>query len=327
MKKILTQEEIDNLLTEAKEKTTEETTGRVGKKKQQKKNVRRYDFKHPELLYKAQFKILKFIHDTFAKSFSANLSASLRTIVDLESLSVDQVRYNEYMSAFDESTCLYTISSHLMGEALIEINSRFVQLVVDRMFGGSGEGPFFERAITTIEQKAIRKIIFQLIDRLNDAWRNVVNVQYKFKCFETSPQLVRLTHPNEITIVHFLELEFAGTKYKMNICYPYYTMESIIKGISTQKIRVKTVSENEKSKIQSNILNTKIPCIARLNSIPITIRDFTDLNENDVIVSNHNIHKDLIVFLGEYQKFYGRLIKKGKKQAIRITKLYDEGGY
>ncbi|MCK4359742.1 MAG: FliM/FliN family flagellar motor switch protein [Candidatus Cloacimonetes bacterium] len=328
MKKILTQEEIDALLTEAKEKTTKETIIKPGERIiHKKKNVRRYDFKHPEILYKAQFRILKFIHDIFAKSFGANLSSTLRTIVDLESLSVDQVRYNEYMSAFDESTCLYTITSHLMGDALIEINSRFIQLIVDRMFGGSGEGPFFERPITTIEQKAIRKIVFQLIDRLNDSWRNIVNLEYKFRNFETSPQLVQLTHPNEITILHIFGLEFAGTKYTMNICYPYYAMESIIKGISTQKIRVKTVSRKEKSVIQSNILNTKIPFIARLYPINVTIRDVNDLKIEDVIVSNHSVNQDLPIYIGEYPKFFGRLIKKGKKDAIILTKFYGEGVY
>ena len=328
MKKILTQEEIDALLAEAKGKTGEQTIGKLGEEaKRRKKNVRRYDFKHPEIVYKPQFRILEFIHGMFAKSFSANLSTSLRTIVDLEVLSVDQVHYNEYTASFDESTCLYTITSHITGDALIEINSRFIQLLVDRMFGGAGEGPYFERAITTIEQKLVRKIVLQLIDRLNEAWRNIVNIDYKFKSFETSPQLVQLTHPNEITIVHFFGLEFVGTKYTMSICYPYYTMESIIKGISAQRIRVKTVSEEEKLKIQSNILNSRIPFIARLLPVNIMIKDFIDLKKGDVIVSKHSANNDIPTYIGKYQKFYGRLLKKGKKQAIKLTRFYEEGVY
>ncbi|MEA2103718.1 MAG: flagellar motor switch protein FliM [Candidatus Cloacimonadota bacterium] len=330
MKKILSQDEIDALLVDSADEEETEIDLDVLEKKSKKiakKKIRRYDFKHPELLYKAQFRILKFIHDTFAKSFSANLSASLRTIVDLETLSVDQVRYNEYMSAFDESTCLYTITSPVMGDALVEINSRFVQLIVDRVFGGTGEGNFYERSTTTIEQKTMRKIIFQLINNLNISWRNVVDVNYQYKGFETSPQLVQLTHPNEITIVHFFGMEFAGTKYTMNICYPYYAMESIIKGISTQKIRVKSVSEEESKKIKSTLYNSKIDFLAKIKPVNITIGDFMQLKNGDLIVTDHEVKDELPIFIGKFPKYFGRLIKHGKRKAVQLTRIYEEGGY
>lgn len=73
MPRLLSQEEIDALLTqvsadESEEEKQRQPRGRLGKKAQL------YDFKHPDRLSKENIRSLHLIHDRFARTFNSERS-------------------------------------------------------------------------------------------------------------------------------------------------------------------------------------------------------------------------------------------------------------
>ena len=129
MSKILTQEEIDALL---KSVSTTPTFEAVETKSE--RPVHLYDFKHPDRISKDQLRSLRTIHDSFSRSFGTYLSSMLRTLVDINLLSIDQATYSEYMLALSVPSCIYIIASkNLKGAAIMEISPQFALTVVDRL--------------------------------------------------------------------------------------------------------------------------------------------------------------------------------------------------
>ena len=77
MSKILSQEEIDALLTSASEL---ERAARADAEKNVRETVIVYNFRRPDRVSKEQMRSLHFLHDRFALNVSTSLSAFMRAM-------------------------------------------------------------------------------------------------------------------------------------------------------------------------------------------------------------------------------------------------------
>src|SRR5690606_13541533 len=70
-----------------------------------------YDFKRPERVGKEQMRALQTMHEGFGRNFGAALSALLRTIVEVQLTSVDQLTYSEFVFSLENPTCFNLINA------------------------------------------------------------------------------------------------------------------------------------------------------------------------------------------------------------------------
>ena len=122
MAKILSQAEIDALLSTVADDSAEPEDGLGGPLRR----VVLYDFKHPNLISKDQMRLLENIHENFSRNFGVFLSAQLRMIVEIELLAIDQLLYSEFVMSIAPPGCLYVINmDEPSGEAIVETRIAF----------------------------------------------------------------------------------------------------------------------------------------------------------------------------------------------------------
>jgi flagellar motor switch protein FliM len=56
-----------------------------------------YDFRRPDRVSKDQMRTLQNLHESYARQFSTTLTNFLRTFVEIELVSVDQLTYSEFV--------------------------------------------------------------------------------------------------------------------------------------------------------------------------------------------------------------------------------------
>ena len=120
MTEILSQDEIDALLTAIS--TGEVDTTDYSAAKEQKK-VKIYDFRRPDKFSKDHIRTLQMMHETFARLTTTALSAQLRALVSVHVASVDQLTYEEFIRSIPNPTTLAVINMDpLKGSAVLEID-------------------------------------------------------------------------------------------------------------------------------------------------------------------------------------------------------------
>ena len=90
MADILSQEEIDALL-EVVDDESEDNVNLENSEIFNRKQVTLYDFKRPNRVSKEQLRAFRGIHDKMARSLSSQISAIMRSIVEIQLHSVDQM--------------------------------------------------------------------------------------------------------------------------------------------------------------------------------------------------------------------------------------------
>lgn len=283
-----------------------------------------YDFKHPNRVSKDQLRTLQTIHETFAKTFNAYLAVRLRTIVDINLISVDQLQYSEFILSISDPSCIYIFRvEELNGVAILELSPNLVLYIVDRLFGGKGSATDEARPITTIEQTIMKKIVEKAMENLSTAWQQVAPLTFILEGFESNPDVVQIAPPGETVITISLEIKIQDTSSLMNICFPYLILEDIISKLNVQhfiSMSRKDLSDEQSQIIDERLKLSSLPIVAFLGRTEIAFKDLTNLKIGDVIRLKNKVDDLLEVTIGGNKKFLGRPGIKGKKKAIKIVR-------
>ena len=173
MTETLSQDEIDQLLTaiSSGDIDTEEVAPQQDPRK-----IKIYDFKRPDKFSKEQIRTVSIMHETFARLTTTSLSAQLRSLAQVHVASVDQLTYEEFIRSIPNPTTLAIINMDpLKGSAILEIDPAITFSIIDRLFGGQGEGAKVTRDLTDIEQSVMEGIIVRILGNMRDAWTQGLN--------------------------------------------------------------------------------------------------------------------------------------------------------
>jgi len=326
MAEVLSQDEIDQLLSaiSAGEISTEE----VHQPKVQRK-IKIYDFKRPDKFSKDQIRTVSIMHETFARLTTTSLSAQLRSLVHVHVASVDQLTYEEFIRSIPNPTTLAVVDMDpLKGSAILEIDPAITFSIIDRLFGGQGEGAKFSRELTDIEQSVMEGIIVRVLGNLRESWSTVIDLRPRLGGIETNPQFAGIVPPSEMVVLVTLETKVGEVEGMMNLCIPYLTIEPIISKLSAQywysSVRRGTTTENLNI-LRSRLATVAVTLTAEIGNMDIAVRDVLALRPGDIIrLDSVRVADPMPLKVGDRKKFLCRPGVLGNKLAVQIVKKLEE---
>lgn len=325
MAKILSQDEIDALLTTVS--TGEPETIDEGFEDDKLRSIVAYDFKHPNRVSKDQIRTLENLHDNFAGHFGSMLSTVLRTIVDVDLVSVDQITYSEFIMSLVSPSCTYTFTAEpLEGICLADFNPTLTFSIIDRMFGGHGKTLETERELTGIEKATMTRMTGKLFEQLTKSWEHLVKIDIVQRTFETNPQFIQIVPPGETVVVISFQVKLFQSTGLLTICYPYVSLEPVVAKLSAQNWIDATKKKNVEEDRLSNIHNTKkveAELSAVLLNTRIKMREFLNLRLGDVIRSEKKIDLPIEVCVNKRRKYGAKPGISGKKRAFQVLEVLD----
>jgi len=321
MAKILSQEEIDNLLTNVIEGKDEAESAEL----QPKKKVTTYDFKRPNLISKEQLRLLSNIHEAFVRTIAVFLSAQLRMIVEMELIGIDQIMYSEFVMSISSPGAIYVGEiDEPYSKLILEFSPQLVALTVERLFGGEGTYTPNTHTVSVIELKIMRRIVDKIAEEIGDKWETVKKFNCNFNRFEHNAEFVQIVPASEPVIVASIEVKIRGTSSMLNICYPYVWISNVISNPEVQqKIMFGNVEKNKEHEklISKNVHNTDINLTAILGKSNLSVSDCLDLKIGDVIKLDRKITDNISVVAGHKKIFNGKLGKKEDNYAVKISEI------
>ncbi len=325
MAKILSQDEIDALLTTVSSGDSEGVEDNLNDEKL--RSVIAYDFKHPNRVSKDQIRTLENMHDNFAGHYGSSLSTILRTIVDVDLVSVDQITYSEFVMSLVTPSCTYTFSADpLEAVSLVDFNPTLTFSFIDRMFGGSGKILESERELTPIERSIIGRLSARLYRDLEKAWENIVQINIEQKSFESNPQFIQIVPPGETVVVVSFQIKLFQSTGLLTICYPYVSIEPIINKLSGQNWIDATKKKNldvDRNLNSENLQAVDASITAELLKTNIRMKDFLGLKIGDIIPSDKKINTPIDIFINGRNKYSGRPGLTGKKRAFQVIDVHE----
>lgn len=326
MTEVLSQNEIDALLAAI---SSGEMDADELKREDIEKKVKVYDFKRALRFSKDQIRSLTRIHENYARMLSTLFSAQLRTFVQINVVSVDQLPYEEFIRSISKLTILYIYETEpLEGRMVMEVNPNVAYAMLDRLLGGVGTSPDKVSGLTEIESIVLERIFSKALDYINDAWKNVGDLYPSLQMIETNPQFMQIVSPNETVAVISMSIKVGDTTGMINLCMPHVSLEPIMPKLSAHhwfSSQQKTRAPEEKNILETRLNKIHVPVVTELGTSQISVGEFLNLSLGDVIQLDRDTESELLVRVGEKQKFKGRPGMVRGRVAVQISTVLHEG--
>ena len=326
MNEVLSQDEIDQLLQAISSGESEDTDF---KPVNDTRKIKIYDFKRPDKFSKEQIRTVSIMHETFARLTTTSLSAQLRSLVHVHVASVDQLTYEEFIRSIPTPTTLAVINMDpLKGNAVLEIDPAITFSMIDRLFGGTGQGAKVSRDLTDIEQSVMEGIIVRILANMREAWTQVIDLRPRLGQIETNSQFAQIVPPSEMVVLVTLETKVGEEEGMMNFCIPYLTIEPIISKLSSQfwfsSVRRSSTTQYLGT-LKEKLSDVDMDVVAEIGTINMPIRDVLALRVGDVVrLSTVRVGDPLSLSVGNKKKFYCQPGVVGKKMAVQIIEKIDD---
>jgi flagellar motor switch protein FliM len=324
---VLSQAEIDALLSalHSGEVSAEDIRGSA-----QTSKVRNYDFRRAMRFSKDHIRIISRIHDHFCRLLTTHLSGQLRSMVQLQVETVDQVPYEEFIRSVPHLTVIQVMEfSPLDGKVVVEMNPQIVFAMLDRLMGGFGRGPYRERELTEIEQSLFSRLISGVPDFFAEAWKNVAELRPRLVSMESNPQFLQLTTPNETVLVVTISAKVGEATGLFNVCIPHVTVEPIMSRLSTQYFmdvsKTSKLSDARQAALGQHVRNVSVDVHVRLGTTQLALQELLDLQIGDVIPLDTRIRDPLTVFVDGVPAYVCNPGRSGQRMAVKILDEYEGG--
>lgn len=319
MADILSQEEIDALLEAVDDGKDDDTLSRSDILPQ--RQVTLYDFKRPNRVSKEQLRAFRSIHDKMARALSSQISAVMRSIVEIQLHSVDQMTYGEFLMSLPSPTSFNVFSMKpLDGTGVLEINPSIVFPMIDRLLGGKGDPYDNSREFSDIEINLLDTILRQVMQTLKEAWGSITDMYPSIDAKESSPNVVQIVAQNEIVIMVVMELIIGHSSGMINFCYPVISLESILPRLGSRDVNLgETNSKKSRNKeLQALIGGADVGVEAFIGGTNLTLKEVLDLQVGDVIRLNEPASDDVVVSIDGRDKYRANIGLQRFRKSIKI---------
>lgn len=261
------------------------------------------------------------VHETFARHAATGLSAHLRTPVQIDLISIEQVPYEDYLRGIEHSVFTVMSLPPLTGQAVLEVEFNLVFSMIDRLLGGPGRA-VNRTMLTDIERPLIKQMIERMFAGIKTAWEGVVIVNPGIEQMETTGQFVQIAPPNDIVVTILFEVRIGTMRGAMSLCVPYLVLKPITGKLSAQKWFVsasKKQSTSNRRLLSYQVQQTSVECSVLLGQAKLSVRDFLTLKSGDVLPLARDARDDLELLVSKTPKFKGKPATSGKRMVFTVT--------
>jgi flagellar motor switch protein FliM len=284
-----------------------------------------YDLTSQDRIIRGRMPTLEMTNEKFARMFRTTLSSILRKVVSVSAVSVDMIKFGEFLKTLPVPTSLHLFKMDpLRGNAIIVVESKIIFTLVDILFGGSGkEGFKIEgREFTPIESNLIKKIVINALQDLEKAWKALQDIKISYQRSEINPQFIQIVPPTDVVVVANFEVEIEYSSGIISMCIPYAMLEPIKEklqaGFQSEQLEVDKAWIN---RFRKNLITSKVDILVELGHAEIDAREVIKLKKGDVIPLEQYASDPLNVYIEGVSKYKGYPgIYKGN-QAIQICEV------
>lgn len=326
MGEVLSQSEIDALL--AALDSGELDPGEIDKEVSEQR-VKIYDFKRPEKFTKEQMRTLQMLHENLARSLSTYLATTLRTLVEIKVMSVEQLTYYEFTRSLPLLTMLAIFDiPDWEGRGLLECNLTLVFAMIDRMLGGPGTGIEEGRPLTDIEEGLVSQLMRQITSLYRDAWQTVTNVDFVLDSLETNPLFAQIVSQNEtVALINFFA-RIGETEGMINICLPHMVLEQVMDKLTTRSWyagQTRIHDPRLAKRMRRSIDQVDVTLRVNLGETTVSFADLLNLQVGDCIQLDAKTDSPVAIMVGSYTKFLGSVGKVGNSLGVRVETVLHGG--
>ena len=306
---------------------SDEQDKRLNLKEHEKTEVLPYELGHQAPVIRGRMPGLEAVYDRFARIYAQTFSHHVRRQVTITRRATELVSFRDYLGAISTPASLTVFGLNpLHGHAILVFEHHLVYILIDMLFGGNGwfENPPPKRELTGIETRMLSKVVHGALEDLGKAWKRLTPLEPYFERMEVNPKFTAIVPQEEVVASTTFDVEIDRVPYTMSLCLPYSMLDPVRTQLEAGKSSYdEEVNSVNVSRLEENLLNSKVGVKVALGEARMTLRRFLSLKSGDRILLNQDQNKPLRVLVQDKLKFLATQGAYKGKNAVQINKLIE----
>jgi len=281
-KEFLSQDEVDALLKGVSGEVDEPVP-----EQQHDGGVRPYNLATEERIVRARMPTFEMVNERFARQLRVALFNFLRRSADVTISAPRVQKFSDFVRNLVVPTNLNLVQiKPLRGSSLFIFDPNLVFLVVDSLFGGTGQ--FITRVegrdFTQTEMRIIQRMLELVFEEYEKSWKPVHEIKLEYVRSEMNTQFASIATPNDVVIVTTLNIEFGPAGGEMHICIPYTSLEPLRDVLySSMQSDPHETDKRWFQQMQREVQNAEVELVVNLGRTALTLEQILNMQTGDVI--------------------------------------------
>jgi flagellar motor switch protein FliM len=324
MEKTLKQDEIDALFQAARSATTQpDPRGQAQGQAQAKTRVAPYNFASAGQISTDQLRAISMLNDLFARNLTHNLSAWLRTRLQVNLVSAEQITFNDFLLRIPEISFVASVRLEPLGAlSVLQLDLGLAPAVIDLLLGGEGQAGNL-RELTDIEESIVGSVIEIVCRELTLAWQPV-GLSFNFERRQMQTQAARIMPVTEKTLCLSFEVRMPESSGLLNLAFPAVVANTILRRLTGEWGGRRRHAADSRERIERAASRLSFGATLQLPSVRIEARELEDLAVGKLIRLNLAANTSAELRAGGQQLFHAQPVRLGPHRGARIEARFPD---
>jgi flagellar motor switch protein FliM len=292
------------------------------------KEVRPYDFQRPHQLSRLQLDAITQMMESYLRMAANFLSTYLRTPVQIQQLSTEQMPYEAYVETVNIPSVLALFTINQAGSGLFESSPEVTLAMIDRALGGPGSTHFPTRELTEIEQTIYRRIMERLLLLLTQSWSSLMPFDALVDAIEYNPAFTQVASEGDLVVVQHQQITIDHHKGNLFWVWPYPAIQPFAMLLGRHALGREDDTEivPKPQEMMQTVSHTRVRAEVVLGRATLSLGEFHQLRKDDVIVLKNRYDQPLVMTVANQEKFQVLAGKVGGHLACRVAARIEDKG-
>jgi len=274
-----------------------------------------------------QAKLLRSVHETFARELSDSLSTFLQSDIAVSLGEIGFLNAADYRDSLASPACLITLKLFPRQERMIlHFEPPTVLGLLELLLGGAGTAPpVASRALTEIEWSLLEELVRVLVRALGEAWRSMVAVEFEVESLGSDPASLPCPAPSATMLRIEFALQWGEQTGTFELAVPRALFEPAESPADGQEARAGVKGDfTQNADLERNIAaleDAKVELEVRLHGPTLAFTEILDLKPGQVITFDYSLQKSLHGMVNGDLAILGHIVSAGQKRAFRVEQV------
>jgi flagellar motor switch protein FliM len=266
-----------------------------------------------------QFRLLRSVHETFAKSLSNVLSTFIQTEIQTNLAGINVTTAGDFQKNLPNPSCLIKLRLHPEQERMIlYLDSATVLTLLDLFLGGSGQPTAQARELTEIEWSLLEEISRVMMRCLGESWQPIKAVEFVVESLNSDPSLTPCPEPALSVLRIAFDLQMAEQSGHFEIAVPRPFFDAAAPAGESQDLVGGAPSLVDRERNARLLEDAEVELEVLLEGTQLSFRDLRGLRRGQVVRFDHGVNQALRGVVNGELSMSGHVLSAGRKRAFQV---------
>jgi flagellar motor switch protein FliM len=266
-----------------------------------------------------QFRKLRSIHETFAKSLSNVLSTFLQSEIQTNLAGISVTTAGDFQNNLPNPSCLIKLRLHPEQERMaLYLDSATVLTLLDLLLGGNGQPSPEPRELTEIEWSLLEEISRIMMRCLGESWQLIKAVEFVVESLNSDPSLTPCPEPALSVLRIAFDLQLAEQAGHFEIAVPRSFFDAVAPVSEAQELVAEAPSPLDRERNARLLEDAEVELEVLLEGTHLSFRDLRALRQGQVLRFEHGVNQALRGVVNGDLSLVGNVLSAGRKRAFQL---------